>query len=194
MRATSPAARGFNAGMAWLAALVLALVPQNDVLDARVAELLEDYPGSGDLDDLLAELEELGAEALGSISRALADDLRDGMAAAAAPALVDALAGHPDSLEPLRAALRDPAISPEGRREIARVLAELEGPRPPAAPVLVDEPRTSIVADPPRRESVRRKKTASPPPRHDTMAVALLLGGASIALVGLLLWTLRRKD
>jgi hypothetical protein len=217
MTATLPASRGFNGDMAWLAILLLALAPQ-DPLEERVAELLREYPDAGDLDVLLQALEELGAEALLPISRALAEDLRDGMAAVASPALVDALVGHRGALEPLRSAFRDPKTSPEGRLEIARALDDLGDDswrtelrkmsadarldplvRRRASDLLdlaavVDEPRTSIVSEPPPRVSIRRKKTARPPLSPDTMAPALLLGGSMIVLTGLLLWGLRRKD
>lgn len=217
MRATSPAAPGLMDMMAWAAAALLALAPQ-EPLEARVAALLRALPPEPEpeeLDALLASLEALGAAALLPISRALAEDLRDGLAAAAAPALVDALVGHRDALEPLRAALRDPRTSPAGRLEIARALDDLgddswrgeilalsrdpaEDPllRRRAASLLepvLDEPRATLGAEPAPRVSVPRKKTERPPAEPGTMLAALFIGGA-IAVLGMLLWALRGKD
>ena len=110
--------------MALLAALGLVLAPQ-DPLEARLAELLRTYPDAEDLEPLFDGLEALGAAALPLIAQALAQDLRDGMAAASAPALVDALFNHPDSIEPLRRAFRDPQTTLAGRLEIARALEDL---------------------------------------------------------------------
>ncbi len=203
--------------MACLAAFLLALTPQ-ETLEERIAALLRTYPDEEDLEPLLDGLEALGADALPLIARALAEDLRDGMAAAAAPALVDALVGHRDTIEPLRAAFRDPRTSPSGRLEIARALDDLGDDSwreeirrmsgdPQADPLLrgkalalldlatlVDDPRERVVEEPRPRESLRRKKSVREAPPPDTMAAALLFGGALIALAGLLLWALRRKD
>lgn len=203
--------------MAILAALLLALAPQ-ETLEARIAELLRSYPEGEDLEPLLDGLEALGAAALPLIAQALAQDLRDGMAAATAPALVDALFNHPDTLEPLRAAFRDPKTTPAGRLEIARALEDLGDDSwkeelrrmsrdPQLDPVLrrqvadlldlaavVDDPRERLVEEPRPRESQRRKKSVRAAPPPDTMAAALLFGGSIIALAGLLLWALRRKD
>ncbi len=203
--------------MAFLAALLLALAPQ-ETLEARIAELLRSYPGEEDLEPLLDGLEALGAEALPLIAQALAEDLRDGMAAAAAPALVDALVGHRDTIEPLRAAFRDPRTTPAGRLEIARALDDLGDDSwkeelrrmsrdPGLDPVLrrrvsdlldlaavVDDPRERVVEEPRPRESQRRKKNVRAETPPDTMAAALLFGGSIIALAGLVLWALRRKD
>jgi len=203
--------------MACLAAFLLALAPQ-ETLEARVAELLRTYSGEDDLEPLLDGLEALGAEALPYIAQALAEDLRDGMAATAAPALVDALVGHRDTIEPLRAAFRDPRTTPAGRLEIARALDDLgdetwrEEVRrmssdPRLDPLLrrrasalldlaevVDDPRVRVVEEPRPRESQRRTKTSPPSPPPDTMAAVLLFGGAVIVLAALVLWALRGRE
>jgi hypothetical protein len=149
MTSTSPAARGFNAGMAWLAALALALAPQEEVADEE-------------LDALLAAFEQLGAEAM-----------------------LDILAGQAGWTAAFQAALRDPETPAADRAAIRRALETMG---------VADEPRASVVAEPSPQESVPRKKTLRSTRLDDTMAAALLLGGATITLTGLLLWTLRRKD
>src|SRR5687767_7392590 len=110
--------------------LVLPALSGAEGQDPRLEELLREFEAQGaaepaDLDALLDALEALGASALLPISEALARDLRDGMAAASAPALIDALIGHRETLEPLRAAFHDPKTSPAGRLEVARALEEL---------------------------------------------------------------------
>jgi hypothetical protein len=114
--------------MAWLAATLLAL--SQDPLRLQVEEALRRFEQAQDefraLDLLSAQLLALGPQASPEIAARLAQDLRDGMATAAAPALVDALVGRPAGLEPLRGAFRDPATSAAGRVELARALFELE--------------------------------------------------------------------
>lgn len=190
--------------------------------DPRVEELLREFDAQGvaepaDLDALLEALEALGASALLPISEALARDLRDGMAAASAPALLDALIGHRGMLEPLRAAFRDPNTGPAGRLEVAGALEELGDDswredvrrmsrdpgldpalRRKAAALLelagvVDAPRESVTPEPAPRRSTPRKKPERPAGEPGTMGAALFIGG-SILLLGTLLWTLRRKD
>ena len=202
-----------------MAALLFAVLLQ----DPRVDELLREFEAQGvpepaDLDALVDALEALGVSALLPISQALAQDLRDGVAAASAPALVDTLIGHRDMLEPLRAAFRDAKTTPAGRLEIARALeelgddswrAELRGMssdprldpelRRRAAALLrlaetaVDEPRATLTPEPGPRTSTPRKKPERPADEPGTMAAALFMGG-SLAVLGILLWTLRRKD
>lgn len=206
--------------MGVMAALLLFLLLQ----EARVEELLREFEERGlaepaELDALLDALEELGAAALQPISEALARDLRDGLAAAAAPALVDALMGHPAALEPLRAAFRDPATTPAGRLEIARALDDLgddswreelrrmavdPGLEPAlrrksaellafAEPVL-DEPRAVVTPEPgPSKSPASPKKAGHRVEEPSILAGALFIGG-SIVVLGILLWTLRRKD
>lgn len=194
-----------------MAALLLAFCLAQD---PRVDELLREFEAQGVAEP--AALEALGASALLPISEALAQDLRDGMAMAAAPVLVDALMGQRQALEPLRAAFRDPATSPAGRLEIARALDDLGDAswreevrkisadptldpalRKKAAELLalaVDEPREVVTPLPgPRTTSTPRKKAERPPREPSIMAGALFIGG-SIVILGILLWTLRRKD
>lgn len=104
--------------------------------------------------------------------------------ALSAEAMLDLLAGPPAWFEALQAALREAA--PPRAPDV-----------PSVRPAIADAPRVTLVPDPPPPPAdvaVRRKKTARPDPPDATMAAALLLGGASITLVGLLLWTLRRTD
>ena len=192
------------------------------VQDLRLEEILREFEAQGvaepaDLDALLDALEALGASALLPISEALARDLRDGMAAASAPALVDALVGHREMLEPLRAAFHDPKTGPAGRLEVARALEELGDDswredvrrmsrdpgldpalRRKAAALLalaevVDAPRESVTPEPAPRTSTPRKKPERPASEPGTMSAALFIGG-SLLVLGTLLWTLRRKD
>ncbi|HEX7897034.1 MAG TPA: hypothetical protein VF950_04705 [Planctomycetota bacterium] len=198
-------------------ALLLALSLQAP----SVEEILREFDAQGavepaDLDALLDALEQLGASALLPISEALAADLRDGMAAASAPALIDALVGR-GTLEPLRAAFRDPKTPAAGRLEIARALDDLGDDswreetrrmsrdagldpalRLRAAALLelaevVDDPRESVTPEPARRMSTPRKKPERPAREPGTMGAALFIGG-SLLVLGTLLWTLRRKD
>lgn len=75
---------------------------------------------------LSAQLVALGTQATNPIARRLAEDLRDGMASAAAPAFIDALTGRPDALVPLQSAFRDAATSAAGRVELAEALLQLD--------------------------------------------------------------------
>jgi hypothetical protein len=210
-----------------MAALLLTLVVPAlsgvEGQDPRLEELLREFEVQGaaepaDLDALVDALEALGASALLPISEALARDLRDGMAAASAPALIDALVGHRDMLEPLRAAFHDPKTTPAGRLEVARALEELgddswreevrKMSRDPgldaalrrrAAELLdlaevVDAPRESVTPEPAPRTSTPRKKPERPAGEPGTMAAAALFIGGSLLVLGILLWTLRRKD
>ncbi len=107
------------------AALLLAL--QDPVL--QVDELLRQFQAAVEVQQALellsAQLAELGDAAAAPIARRLAEDLRDGMASAAAPALMAALLGHPEALTPLREAFRDPVTSVPGRLELAETLSRL---------------------------------------------------------------------
>lgn len=100
--------------------------------DLRLAELLLAFEGRGeaaDLDVLAAEIDALGVAVLEPVVRRLVEDLRDGVASIAVPALVDVLAVRAADVAPLRAAFADPATSPAGRVQIARALADLDDDR-----------------------------------------------------------------
>lgn len=117
--------------MAWLAAALLACVPQ-DPLRLQLEEALRRFEAEQDelraLDLLSAQLAALGPAASALIAARLAEDLRDGMASAAAPAFIDALVGRPAGLDPLQGAFRDRATPAGGRIELARALLELDDP------------------------------------------------------------------
>jgi hypothetical protein len=108
------------------AAAFLAL--QDPVL--QVDELLREFQAAAQVQEALellsAQLAALGDAASAPVARRLAEDLRDGMAGAAAPALIAALMGHPEALAPLREAFRDPATSVPGRLELAGALWRLD--------------------------------------------------------------------
>lgn len=117
--------------MAWLLAALLVSAPQ-DALRRQMEDALRRFEAEQDelraLDALSAQLLALGPAASTLIAARLAEDLRDGMASAAAPAFVDALIGRPDGLGPLRRTFGDAATSAGGRVEIARALFELDDP------------------------------------------------------------------
>lgn len=112
--------------MSGILCLLLAL---QDPLEQQIEDSLRQFEASDEMDQALSllssQLIALGAQATNPIARRLADDLRDGMASAAAPALIDALAGRPDALAPLQAAFRDAATSAAGRIELAEALLQL---------------------------------------------------------------------
>jgi hypothetical protein len=119
--------------MALFALLALGAPAAQDGVQRQLDELLRRFALAAEeeaaLRTLSARLAELGETALVPIARRLADDLRDGMASAAAPALLLALAGHPEALDPLREAFGDPETAPSGRVELASALARLDDRR-----------------------------------------------------------------
>ncbi len=117
--------------MSWIAAAFLALSPQ-EPLRAQLEEALRRFETEQDdlraLDLLSAQLVALGPAASTLIAARLAEDLRDGMSSAAAPAFIDALVGRPAGREALQTAFRSGATTPGGRVELARALLELDDP------------------------------------------------------------------
>jgi len=113
--------------MSGILALLLCL---QDPVQQQIDESLRQFETADELDQALTllstQLLALGAQATNPIARRLAEDLRDGMASAAAPAFIDALSGRPDALLPLQAAFRDAATSAAGRIELAEALLQLD--------------------------------------------------------------------
>src|SRR5436190_1495573 len=81
--------------------------PFQDQIDEAVRRFQAAVEVERALDILSGELAALGANATNPIARRLAQDLRSGMSADAAPAFIDALVGRPEALVPLQAAFRD---------------------------------------------------------------------------------------
>lgn len=108
------------------AVLLLAQEPINTQID----EALRQFEAAAQVDQALtllsSQLLALGAQATNPIAQRLAQDLRDGMASAAAPAFIDALMGRPEALGPLQAAFQDATTSAAGRIELAEALLHLD--------------------------------------------------------------------
>lgn len=108
----------------------LLLLLMQDPFQAEIDDAVRRFESAAEVEQALAllssQLLALGADAANPIARRLAQDLRDGMASAAAPAFVDALIGRPDALPPLQAAFRDAATSAAGRIELAEALLQLD--------------------------------------------------------------------
>ena len=108
---------------------VLILLTQEPIQN-QIDDALRQFEAAAEVDQALAilstQLLSLGARATSPIARRLAQDLRDGMASAAAPALIDALMGRPEGLVPLQAAFQDATTSAAGRIELADALLHLE--------------------------------------------------------------------
>jgi len=104
-----------------------------DPVEVQIEEYLHRFEAATEIQLALAQLSArltaLGAAATSPIARRLAEDLRDGMASAAAPALIDALSGRPDAIVPLQAAFRDVATTAAGRIELANALSQLDDTR-----------------------------------------------------------------
>src|ERR1043166_2771496 len=111
-----------------VAAIFLLLV--QDAVEQQIDAALRQFETATEIQQGLAilssQLTALGAAATNPIARRLAEDLRDGMASAAMPALIDALSGRPEGLAPLQAAFRNAATSVAGRLELAGALAQLD--------------------------------------------------------------------
>jgi hypothetical protein len=109
---------------------VLVLLLAQDPFQNQIDEALRQFQDAAELDQALtvlsSQLSALGAQATNPIARRLAEDLRDGMTSAAAPAFIDALVGRPDALAPLQSAFRDAATSVSGRIELAAALLQLD--------------------------------------------------------------------
>lgn len=114
-------------------AVLLALASVQDPVELQIDEFLRRFEAAAEIQVALARLSArltaLGAAASSPIARRLAEDLRDGMASAAAPALIDALSGRPDAIAPLQAAFRDATTSAAGRVELADALTQLDDTR-----------------------------------------------------------------
>lgn len=112
------------------AALAALLLLAQDPFQAEIDEALSRFESAQEADQALAllssQLLALGAGASDPIARRLALDLRDGMASAAAPALIDALVGRPGALAPLQSAFQDAGTSAGGRIELAEALLHLD--------------------------------------------------------------------
>ncbi len=111
-------------GILWLLLLL------QDPVEQQIDESLRRFEAADEVGEALtllsSQLTALGARAADPLARRLAAELRDGVASAAAPAFVDALAGRPDALAPLQAAFRDATTSAAGRLSLAEALLQLE--------------------------------------------------------------------
>src|SRR5262245_14978720 len=112
------------------AVLAAALLLAQEPIQTQIDEALRQFEAEAEVDQALtllsSQLLALGARATNPIARRLAQDLRDGMASAAAPAFIDALMGRPDALGPLQAAFQDATTSAAGRVELAEALLHLD--------------------------------------------------------------------
>ncbi len=110
-----------------IAALVLLLAQD---VQQQIDESLRRFEAAVEIQRALAQLSvqlvALGEAATTPIARRLADDLRDGMASAAVPAFIDALADRPEALPELQAVFRNAATSAAGRIALANALAQLD--------------------------------------------------------------------
>jgi hypothetical protein len=110
--------------------LTILILLQQEPIQTQIDEALRQFEAAAEVDQALAllssQLLSLGARATNPIARRLAQDLRDGMASAAAPALIDALMGRSEGLAPLQAAFQDATTSAAGRIELADALLHLE--------------------------------------------------------------------
>ncbi|MBV8881821.1 MAG: hypothetical protein JO332_17820 [Planctomycetaceae bacterium] len=113
-----------------MSGILLLLLSLQDSFQQQIDDSVRQFEAAGELDQALTllstQLLALGARATNPIARRLADDLRDGMASAAAPAFIDALVGRPDALAPLQDAFRDATTSAAGRIELAEALLQLD--------------------------------------------------------------------
>jgi len=116
--------------MALLAAVLILL---QQPVETEIDEALSRFEAAAELEQALAvlsgQLAALGAQATNPIAQRLAQDLRDGMASASAPAHIDALIGRPDAVAPLQAAFRDASTTAAGRIELAEALLHLDDAR-----------------------------------------------------------------
>jgi hypothetical protein len=116
--------------MALLAAVLLLV---QEPFQTEIDDALSRFEAAAELERALTmlstQLAALGAQATNPIAQRLAQDLRDGMASSAAPALIDALVGRPDGLAPLQSAFRDASTTVAGRIELAEALLQLDDAR-----------------------------------------------------------------
>src|SRR5204863_6640423 len=120
--------RGLDFYMSGILAAVLLL--SQEPIQTQIDEAVRQFEAAAQVDQALtllsSQLLALGAQATNPIARRLAQDLRDGMASAAAPAFIDALMGRPEALAPLQTAFRDATTSAAGRIELAEALLQLD--------------------------------------------------------------------
>ena len=113
-----------------MSGILVLLLSLQDPVQQQIDDSVRQFETAAELDQALtllsSQLMALGAQATNPIARRLAEDLRDGMASAAAPAFIDALSGRPDALAPLQSAFRDAATSASGRIELAEALLQLD--------------------------------------------------------------------
>jgi MYXO-CTERM domain-containing protein len=111
-------------------AAVLAFALLQDPVQRQIEESLREFEAAAEIQQALAQLSAqllaLGAAATSPIARRLVEDLRDGMASASVPALIDALSGRPNALPTLQAAFGDAATTAAGRIELADALSQLD--------------------------------------------------------------------
>ncbi len=115
--------------IAWIFCLTAPLGAQ-DAVQQQIDDALRQFQTATEVEQALAllssQLSALGAQATNPIARRLADQLREGMASAAVPALIDALSGRPEAVAPLQTAFRDATTSAAGRIELANALLQLD--------------------------------------------------------------------
>jgi hypothetical protein len=113
-----------------MSGILLVVLLLQDPFQQQIDDSVRQFDAAAELDQALAvlsaQLVALGTQATNPIARRLAEDLRDGMASAAAPAFIDALIGRPDALAPLQSAFRDATTSAAGRVELAEALLQLD--------------------------------------------------------------------
>jgi hypothetical protein len=113
-----------------MSGILLAVLCLQDPFQQQIDDSVRQFDAAAELDQALAvlsaQLVALGTRATNPIARRLAQDLRDGMVSAAAPAFIDALTGRPDALVPLQTAFRDATTSAAGRVELAEALLQLD--------------------------------------------------------------------
>ena len=113
-----------------MTAVLLALLLRQDPYQNQIDEAVRQFEAAIEAEQALAilsaRLAALGTRATSPIARRLAQDLRAGMASAAAPAFIDALVDRPEALGPLQTAFQDATTSAAGRIELAEALLQLD--------------------------------------------------------------------
>src|SRR5579872_457088 len=113
-----------------MSGILLLVLSLQDPFEQQIDDSLRQFETAREMDQALSLLSSrlinLGAPAASPIARRLAEDLRDGMASAAAPALIDALVGRPEALAPLQETFRAASTSAAGRIVLAEALLQLD--------------------------------------------------------------------
>src|SRR2546421_3882820 len=113
-----------------MSGLIVLLLLSQDPLQAQIDEAVRRFEAAIEAEEALtllsSQLVALGTQATSPIARRLAQDLRDGMASAAARAFIDALVGRPGALAPLQATFQEATTSAAGRIELAEALLQLD--------------------------------------------------------------------